>query len=408
MAKAPAAEQTPNEASLGFLASMDKYWFGFGSPVSLGVFRILMGGLAFLNGLFILPFWGDWFGEKGYFPAWIGQLWLNPYFYANGGGPQIPRLNLLNGVTDPRITFPFYLVTMVAALLTSLGLWTRVSSVVFAIGLVSLHHRNAAMLHGGDTLMRVMALYIAISPCGAACSLDRLIRLWRGEESGSPRLISLWPQRLISYNLALVYFTTVWLKWDGTMWRDGSATYYPARLGEFYRFPVPQFFREFPMVTITTYGTLFTEFCLATLVFYRPVRRYVVIAGICMHLYIDYSMNIPLFSYLMLATYVAYYDGEEFTEGARNLGRRLSRYRISLHLPAGRVLRPGASEFLRAIDPLGLVSITSGAKDVWAAETDSGRTLPAGSAWTRFIALWPIAWIPGVWRRLIASVLEPA
>ena len=47
--------------------------------------------------------------------------------------------------------------------------------------------------------------------------------------------------------------------------------------------------------------------------FFRPLRKYVLIAGILMHGYVEYSMNIPLFSYLMVSTYICFYDGEEIS-----------------------------------------------------------------------------------------------
>ena len=40
-------------------------------------------------------------------------------------------------------------------------------------------------------------------------------------------------------SLPLIYLTTTWLKWGGGAWKDGTATFYAAHLGEFKRFPVP-------------------------------------------------------------------------------------------------------------------------------------------------------------------------
>lgn len=283
------------------LGALNVWMFGFGSPVAMGAFRIVFGTVAFINFLMIAVDFDAWFGENGYVPWVVADRWL---------GNQ-PRLNLLAGVTDTRITAVFYGLVTLAALTTTLGLWTRLSTVALAVGTITLHHRNPLILHGGDTLLRMGVVLLALAPCGAACSLDRLIAQRRGTAPPSPPLVSLWPQRLMQIQLAIVYITTVWYKWFGNLWRDGTATWYPSQLTEFDRFPVPDFIYKPPFVQVTTYGTLMTELALGTLVFYRPLRRYVLIAGLALHGFIEYSMNIPLFGFVICAFYIAHYEGDE-------------------------------------------------------------------------------------------------
>lgn len=62
---------------------------------------------------------------------------------------------------------------------------------------------------------------------------------------------------------------------------------------------------------ITTYGTLAVELALVFLVFSKPMRRWVVLSGIFLHAYIEYSFNIPLFSWIIVACYVSFYEGDE-------------------------------------------------------------------------------------------------
>lgn len=303
-----------------------RYWFRFGSPVTFGVFRAVMCGLIFINLLMVGVFFTDFFGQKGYVPAEIGARWLETRTALNSDSSiHINRVNLLFGVTDDRVIFAFYWATAGFALLSALGLFSRVSTIALAIGIVSLHHRNAPLLHGGDTWMRLAAIYLAVGPSGSAFSLDRWIALRRGTAPAVPPLMSMWPQRLLQYNLALLYFTTVWAKWFGGLWKEGTATWYPARLHEFDRFPVPDFVNQFPMVKVTTWGTLLVEFALATLVWFKPLRKWVLLSGVALHLYIEYSMNIPLFAFLMMSTYIVYYEGEETAAWWDRLKSRFAR-----------------------------------------------------------------------------------
>lgn len=307
------------------------YWFRYGSPVSLGVFRAIMGGLTFLNLCMISVFYQDWFSEKGYTPAWLSAMWLDKDVYlTKDGNVHVPRVDLIFGITDYRVMLVFNAFVIIAALFTALGLFTRVSSICLAIGMVSFHHRNAEILHGGDTVIRLMAVYMAVAPSGAAFSLDRLIARKRGKAPEQPQLVSMWPQRLIAYNCCLIYFTTTWAKWFGLLWKTGSATWYPARLHEFDRFPVPKFFNEFPMVYLTTYGTLAVEFALATLVWFKPLRKWVLLSGVLLHGFIDYSMNIPLFGYLMVTMYLAFYEGEEVSAWYERVKAKFARKSVAV------------------------------------------------------------------------------
>jgi hypothetical protein len=287
--------------------------FGYGSPVTMGVFRAVFCGLVFVNLCMVALDFGSWYTETGYIPTAMLERW-------NGG---IPRLDLLESVTNPAVTAVFYALTVLAALLSCLGLWTRVATVALLIGVTSLHHRAPDILHSGDTLMRVMLLYIALAPSGAAFSLDRLIGLRKGTAPPLPPEVSMWPQRMMQVQVAIVYLTTVWHKSFGNWWLNGTATWYPPQLDEFDRFPVPEFFNQQPMIAITTYGTLLVELALGTLVFAKPLRKWVLLAGVLLHAGIEWRMNIPLFAFTAVATYITFYEGEETAAWLKRAAARL-------------------------------------------------------------------------------------
>lgn len=395
--KAKATVEPPTKS---FWRSIDRWWFGYGSPVSLGVFRLVIGFLIFVNQVMIGIDFEAWFTERGFVPAEMGAFYLG----------QEPRLNLLAGVTSTPITLAFYILVTLAALTTCLGLWTRVSTIVLALGLITLHHRNAMILHGGDLVMRFGAIYLALAPSGGSCSLDRLIGLWKGKAPAVVAAVSLWPQRLLQFQVALIYFTTVWHKWFGTYWRDGTATWYPLHLKEFERFWLPDFMREWlPFITVTTYGTLVVELALATLVFFKPWRKWALLGGIGLHMFIEYAMNIPLFAFLMISTYIAFYEGDEVTAWAKRVGERLSRFRATIRLPKGRTFREGPGRAIRATDAFGWLAYEPGEADVWEAMDAAGRPrAPFRLSLSRSVGAWPAALIPGLWRRLLDKASIPA
>ena len=284
-----------------FFKKIDQKLFRFGSPTTLGLWRIVVGTLIFTNLVMISYDFEYWFTEKGFVPIKFSEQWA----------VGLERINLLNGVTDARITAVFYLLVVLAALFTALGLFTKPATIALFIGMVTLHHRTPDILHSGDTLMRAWCFFLMISPCGTALSLDRFIKEKRGLVSGPPPQISIWPQRLVQYQLALIYFTTVWHKLGGSHWWDGTATWYSYNLDEFAKFPVPGFLLSEPMIKVQTYGTLIVELALASLVFSRPWRKWILGLGLLMHGMIEYSMNIPLFAFIICSGYMCFYDGEE-------------------------------------------------------------------------------------------------
>lgn len=284
-----------------FLADANEAIFGYGSPLAMSVFRIFVGFLSVVNLLILTVVFKEIYTEKGLYPVWMSER------YTEG----IPRFNLLAGVTDERVTMAIFGLALVAAILTTIGLWTRVASIALFLLMVTLHHRSGDILHSGDWLLRLWVFAVAVAPSGAALSVDRWLKLRKGTAPAELEPVSLWPQRLVVYQLSVLYFATVWLKFGGDLWRNGTATYYSQHLKEFERFPIPPFMDTMLFLHIATWGTLIVELALATLVYAKPLRKWLLLAGLGMHAYIEYSMNIPLFQWVIVSAYICHYSGDE-------------------------------------------------------------------------------------------------
>jgi hypothetical protein len=303
----------------GWLKRVDSYWFGFGSPAAMCLFRILIGTWASISVFLLLLDWQSWFTPSGYAPQSMIERYAPPlawrftlfgHLYDFGG--SVPRINLMMGLS-PTWSLVFLIGVFTLAIAVAVGYRTRVTTILLAIGIVSIHHRNMLFLQGADTTLRICCWYLALMPCGLMYSLDRRRQLWKDPFAGIKQ-VSLWPQRVTAVNCAIIYLTTFWLKFGyaaGNHWRDGTATWYPTRLAEFERFPLPAFATQMPMVTVTTYLTLVIEVALASLVFYRPTRKWALLGGILLHAGIDYSLNIPLFGFIITSMYVLFYSGDE-------------------------------------------------------------------------------------------------
>lgn len=315
------------------LRKFDDWWFGSHSAASLGILRILLGAMAFLALFLTLFLFDDFYTPHGYAPNRMVEGFLNwesrtvfrglPFEFRLPF--ELPRMTLLFGEPSPGWSLAVYLGTMAAAAAFSIGIWTRAAGITLAVGLISIHTRNPLIIHAGDTLLRLCIVYLALSPCGAMYSLDAVRRAKKGLVPLKSNVVRVTSQRLIQFQVAIVYLFTAWWKFFGTYWMDGTATWYPAKMHEFIRFPAPEFFERQPFLALETYGTLATEIALGTLVFWRPARKWVLLAGVLMHAYIEYRFNIPMFALIIVSCYVAFYEGEEVEAWVAKVRKRWSK-----------------------------------------------------------------------------------
>jgi hypothetical protein len=103
-------------------------------------------------------------------------------------------------ITDPYWMQIFHSLTIGVAVLFTLGLGTRVMSVLAWALALGYMHRNPAARFGADGMLAVLLLYLMLAPAGAALSLDRLIERFRAH-GGQPR-----PLPSVSANVVLRLF----------------------------------------------------------------------------------------------------------------------------------------------------------------------------------------------------------
>jgi predicted DCC family thiol-disulfide oxidoreductase YuxK len=313
----------------------NEFWFAPISSAPLGLFRLAFGSLIVAYVLLLFPDRDLWFSDRGVLTRAAADAYNRQVIPG-------PVLNLLHGVNDPGWLLLFFVLFLVSALCLALGLWTRLAAVIVFVALDALHTRNQLVNSGADGVMMVMSGYLVLAPAGAACSLDRLLRVLRGKEGREAPLILPWAQRLMQLQVAILYLITFLNKWSGDKWRDGTAAYWSLRIPDVARFPVPFMdARHLWLVNLATYGTLAVELALATLVWVPRLRLYVLAAGVLLHIGIEYGINIPLFSFLMIAAYLVFLREAD-------LERFLAWVREALAVGRLRLVYDGQCDFCRS------------------------------------------------------------
>ena len=294
----------------------NRFFFEPISPLPMAVYRILLGLLVLANQLLIWPDVSVWYSDRGAVSFATGKQ------ISGGSG-----LNLFDWLphTDATVWIMFG-ASCFFAITLMLGLFTRSSALLLFLTLVTLHHRDPIILNSGDTFLRIATFFTIFSHAGKELSLDRLLALRRGSASPIPLLFSPWAMRLIQLQLTFLYLYAFAWKVSGIMWLSGTAIYYTSRLTEFWRFPTPYVFEHMWTIKLWSWFTLLIEFSLGTLVWIKELRYAVLLAGVLLHLGIDYSMNIPLFGFIMASAYVTFIE-------AADLRRMLHRFRRTGKVP---------------------------------------------------------------------------
>lgn len=289
------------------LKSLSKSWNAFffapQSPMPIALFRIIYGVMVIATLVLLRPDWLTWYGVH----AWMS---LSTMHTLEPG----TRLNLFAILpqTDAWIMALFW-IFLGSTILLTIGFLTRFNSLIVFLCLTSIQQRNLYIIHGGDTFLRVAGFFLIFAPAGAALSLDRIVRIKRGKEDATAVPRSPWAQRMIQFELALLYFVTFCWKVKGAPWLQGTATYYIYHLEELKRFPVPSWLLHPVMLKLEGWFALVLEFSLGVLIWVKEFRYILLAFGLVLHLYLEYSLNIPLFQWDILSAYVLFIDAPDIT-----------------------------------------------------------------------------------------------
>lgn len=314
------------------MRAWNRFFFEPQSPTPIAMFRIFYGLLVIADLILLSPDWQTWFGPRGLVTL-QGMRALEP-------GPRLNVFTLL----PPTAFWPdaVFWVMLAAAITLTVGYRTRTSSIVVWVLLASIHQRNLLITNSGDTMMRVTGFFLMFAPAGAAYSVDRWLRRRQSAEGDEIPPCSPWAQRMIQIELSLLYIMSFWTKSMGPAWVNGTALHYVEHLDQFRRFPLPAMFLDPLVVRVETWGTLAIEFALGFLIWFKELRYRVLLAGVVLHLGLEYAMNVPLFQWIMLSTFITFVEPADLERALDWIRERLPvvrEARARTAAPAGAAVR---------------------------------------------------------------------
>jgi Vitamin K-dependent gamma-carboxylase len=266
-----------------------RFWFGSEPTYALGLARMAFGVLAVAWTVSLLADLHRLFGPRGVVPRRrLGEFQWSVFDIWSGDGALVVG----------------WCVLLVSAIALTVGWHSRLAAVLVFVLMFSFHRENPWIVGGGDVLLRIEALLLALSPCGSALSLDQH-RLTGSFSSAQARAV--WPIRLMQLQLSLIYLGTVQFKISGDTWLQGTAVSYALRLQDMMLLPTPDWVTANALLMNTaTWATLALEFAIGILVWNRRCRPWVLAGGVVMHMMIMSTIAVGFFNIAMFVLYLVF------------------------------------------------------------------------------------------------------
>lgn len=267
---------------------LDKFLFASVPASSLGLVRILVAFIMLLNWIFTFSDVVPFLGPSSYFSKEASVIY------------RYDTWSLLFWLPDTYLSI--YSVLVVGAFSTVcvlIGWRTRFFAWMSFLLLLSTQQRNVHILNSGDNVLRLFALFLALTPSGCAYSIDSF-------RSKISKTVPAWSLRLFQVQICLIYFVAAITKILGKDWRNGTAVYYATRVEWFWRLRVPHFLDQPILYTVIAYLTIVIELGFPFFIWFKGTRKIFWWSAVCLHLGIELLMNTQSFQAIMLAGLAAF------------------------------------------------------------------------------------------------------
>lgn len=240
-------------------------------------------------------------------------------------------------VSEPAEMRVAHAVILAVMVMFTLGLFTRVTSVLTWLAAASFIHRNPQVLFGQDTMMNILLIYLMVANSGAALSLDRVIARYRAVRASlrrcggidaptaaflaapPPSPSSGFAQRALQVHFCFIYMAAGLSKLKGGSWWSADAVWQTVVNPEFtmIHFEWYQNLVRWALGSRGVYAvvaaagvihTLLVEIGLPFLVWTR-LRPWVLMFAFLLHFNIGVFMGLLVFSLLMMTMLVSYLPG---------------------------------------------------------------------------------------------------
>ena len=311
----PATQQTFVQPTFAqqWRDAWNDFWFRPGAPETLAVIRILTGLMVFYShAVWTLEFSG-FVGGKLLPIAYRTNLYRNSSeaSFAWSHFDWLPE----------SLWMPLHIVGLLVVVCFIVGWQTRVVAWLTAALVISYANRATGALFGLDQILAFLTLYLAVSHCGRAFSVDRWMEARRDEGHISTKLnpLNTIATRLIQIHLCVVYLFAGLGKCQGDTWWNGEAIWGALASYEYQTVDMTFMADQMPLVAVITLLTLAWEISYAALIWPKLTRPIMLALAIPMHLGIGICMGMMTFGLVMLIANIAFISPTWFQRPSRSM-----------------------------------------------------------------------------------------
>jgi hypothetical protein len=210
-------------------------------------------------------------------------------------------------VESPALLWTLHVAALAVFVLLTVGLFSRVTSVLACLITLAYCHRLNGSWFGLDQVNALLAMYLMLGPCGAVWSLDRWLAVRRGRGGEpAPSVGANIAIRLIQSHMCVIYLFGGIAKMRGQTWWDGSAAWFSVANLEYQSLDMT-WLVHFPwLVALLTHVTVFWETFYCALVWPRATRPVVLVLAVCVHGGIALFLGMITFGLAMLIGNLAF------------------------------------------------------------------------------------------------------
>jgi hypothetical protein len=291
----------------------DQFWFTPMPPHTLALIRIATGAMLFYTHLVWALDLQAFLGSQ----SWISTS--TSQFLQEGNSTW----SYLWYISSPTLLWTTHLVGMAVFAMLSLGIFTRVTSVLAWLIALCYCHRLEGALFGLDQINVLLAMYLAISPAGQVYSIDSW---WnkRGKpldaQDSLATIRANISTRLIQLHLCTIYLFGGIGKMRGSEWWDGSASWLALANPEYQSLDMTWLASHHLVLSTITHVTVLWETSFCLLIWPRLTRPLMLLMAVVVHAGIALCLGMVTFGCIMLIANLAFISPQA-TQGC--LGRLL-------------------------------------------------------------------------------------
>jgi len=275
------------------LKGFHKFWVFEIDPFIFGLYRIYLGIFFIFYYIRLAPSWLMLYGPAGISP--LSKLPLSQYQIFD---------SLFRYINTEWVMVLLYIVSLIFAFALTFGILGKIPLIWLWVMNFSMMYMGLYIVTSGEEqILAVLMFYSLFFPLNSSLAWRRKSK--RKKAPDSNKKVTVWALRALQIQFALIYALSFHIKLGSDVsWRDGTVVYYAMMAMTYARWPGAELFSFGNAIfsRLATYYTLLVESLFPLLVWWRPLRVWLVLAAIFLHVNLAIFLEgLDVFNWVMIA-----------------------------------------------------------------------------------------------------------